>query len=165
MSAYLVSEQHIDLIVAFASTPRARYAGDAGPRLPLPPRAYGLDFGSHNANPCGFWGEALPSEFSPCTHRNQLGQGLWRANWDSLEARYRDRAGDLFGNGAELALYRAKPVARIDVVNVLKQLDCFDYQACEVSDYAGSWAAEVTRILRKEAIRRLPGYDDAPWGV
>ncbi len=48
-------------------------------------------------------------------------------------------------------------------VEVLKGLDCYEYQACEHPDWAGSQAKAFCDALRDAAISDLPGYDEAPW--
>lgn len=167
MSAYLVSTEHIDLLVDFARS------GDARDliRLPLPPRAY--DLGLPTAT--GYWEDHLTGHFDPREFPDQLGRGLLRANWDSLAARYQGRVTEHFANGDQVATYAAPRRPRIfgvypakrgaELACVLKQLDCFDYQACEVTDYRATWARAVTDALRRAAICRLPDYQAAPWGL
>lgn len=48
-------------------------------------------------------------------------------------------------------------------VHILKMCDCLEYQSCETSDYRKSLAFALLEVIRKGAIRRLPGYDEAPW--
>jgi hypothetical protein len=50
-------------------------------------------------------------------------------------------------------------------VLIIKQCDCFDYQACETNDYEKSIAHAIIAAIRRKAIRSLPGFDQAPWGV
>lgn len=51
----------------------------------------------------------------------------------------------------------------MQAVTILKALDCYEYQSCEVENYESSPAAAFCQQLRKAAIHALPGYDDAPW--
>ncbi|UCC72041.1 MAG: hypothetical protein JSV86_16985 [Gemmatimonadota bacterium] len=48
---------------------------------------------------------------------------------------------------------------------VLKQIDCYEYQTMDWSSYEGSEAARFVRAARAAAIRALPGYEEAPWGM
>jgi hypothetical protein len=48
---------------------------------------------------------------------------------------------------------------------VFKATQCFDYQACETDDYEGSQAARFMNELRSSVIMKMPGYNDAPWGI
>jgi len=52
-----------------------------------------------------------------------------------------------------------------DAVTILKLCDCLEYQSCDTDDYAETEAARLLMAIRNLAIRRLPGYDDAPWGL
>lgn len=51
------------------------------------------------------------------------------------------------------------------VPRILKLLDCYEYQSCEHPEWAESKAHDLIQRMRKEASRRLPGYDDAAWEV
>ena len=61
------------------------------------------------------------------------------------------------------------PATEIAPVKVLKAIQFYAYQTCE----SPWWRNEVNmceaqrfcEALRNEAIRRLPGYDDVPWGL
>lgn len=48
-------------------------------------------------------------------------------------------------------------------VVVLKALDCYEYQACEDDGWQASEAKRLCDALRAKMIRRLPGYENAPW--
>jgi len=47
-------------------------------------------------------------------------------------------------------------------IEIIKACDCFDYQACERPDYRQSLAATIVEAIRENAIRAVPGYDEAP---
>lgn len=137
MSAYVVSQAHIDLLVSAAVTWRR------------------LDF--YNSPSLS----GAP-ELSQTTNPDAIGAALWAENVRSVNYRYNSEEAetvpaytwrDLHPTGAPLALI------------VLKACDCFDYQACETEDYESRWAARWIDQLRKQAISQLPGYDKAPgWG-
>lgn len=57
------------------------------------------------------------------------------------------------------------PARHLKAVEVLKALNCYDYQACELADYEHSDAAAIIDRIRREAIRALPGYDAAAWEI
>jgi hypothetical protein len=48
-------------------------------------------------------------------------------------------------------------------VQILKMLNCLEYQSCEADDWEKSTAFNLLEAIRRAAIRQLPGYDDAPW--
>ena len=137
MSAYIVDKEHIDYLVFTAKTWRAMRV-------------------HHN----GQWHEMTPRE---------LGQMLWDENTRSVEHRYpSDRIDQLPGTiGDAPYIYDASPKvwARLDPVQVLKALKCYEYQACEHDGWKDSAAKWFTDALASEAIRHLPGYEDAEWGA
>jgi hypothetical protein len=47
----------------------------------------------------------------------------------------------------------------------LKQIACYEYQACEWREFDGSGAQRACETARDKLIRALPGYEDAPWGL
>lgn len=57
------------------------------------------------------------------------------------------------------------PRREYTVVELLKLIDCYEYQACETNDFKETAAAKICREYREHLIGRLPGYDAAPWGV
>lgn len=48
-------------------------------------------------------------------------------------------------------------------VAVLKAIDCYVYQSCEHKGWESSEARAFCDALRKHAISKLEGYEDAPW--
>ena len=63
---------------------------------------------------------------------------------------------------------RTRPAfARVQVslVQLLKAIDCYEYQSCEHEGWGESPAREFCDSLRKAAIGKLPGYRDAEWGI
>jgi len=56
-------------------------------------------------------------------------------------------------------------LAKVDPVQTVKACQCYDYQACETSDYAETFAHRITEWLKSAAISKLPGYDAAMWEI
>jgi len=81
---------------------------------------------------------------------------LTKANCDSLIARYGKREG--------YVTYKYHPTKILEPLQILKNCNCFDYQACEVTEYEKTLAALVINNIRAAAIRNLPGYEEASWG-
>lgn len=48
-------------------------------------------------------------------------------------------------------------------VHILKMCDCLEYQSCETEDYRETLAYKILEAIRAAAVRRLAGYDAAPW--
>jgi hypothetical protein len=102
---------------------------------------------------------------------------LRSANLRSLSARYPGR--DFLDEWKrEAKQYRFTPstpqsheIANADKATlIVKQCDCFDYQACESDDYDGSKAAQLVETVRKLALKAggvSDGalYDAQPWGI
>ena len=79
---------------------------------------------------------------------------LTLANAASVNRRY---------NEASAYEYRFVAIEANDAVQVLKACQSYDYQACEVADYRSTIAARIVDEIRREAIRNLPGYEEAKW--
>jgi hypothetical protein len=105
----------------------------------------------------------------------QMAIALANANWISIQERY---PGDdfmlggqsLIGYQDECANEACRPDPDLKPVDFIKMAQCFAYQACEAeqfrnadynSDFIGQWHVDS---FISHMIRRLPGYDDAPWG-
>jgi hypothetical protein len=112
--------------------------------------------------------EALPAELATFT-----GRMLLLENMRSLEARYGEREPI---DAARLDAYAfGKPARVCTPVEVLKQIACYRYQACEHDAWEASEAraflsaveAQIVDAmgLTIEAAHALPGYDSAPWGI
>jgi hypothetical protein len=78
---------------------------------------------------------------------NRRGAVLWAENWRSLEALYGDRAEERWAR--ETYVYSPLWPRHWKPVEVLKAIDCYEYQSCEHLECM---------------ISELPGYDAAPWG-
>lgn len=61
-------------------------------------------------------------------------------------------------------VYTHHPVV-VDVVGVLKALDCYEYQSCEAPEWDYSEAYAICAALRREAIAQLAGYAEAEWDL
>jgi hypothetical protein len=126
MSAFIVSDYHINTLASYARSRHLRvYAG---------------------------------KEFSiNCSDDPDRVAGiLYTANVESVNSRY---------NEHQLSVgfkYRPVPVMETPV-QIIKACNCFDYQACEVPNYESTPAAMIVNAIRREAMRELPGYEDADW--
>ena len=149
MSAYMVDREHIRFLVSAAR----RFA-----------RKDSFGWASHD----GPW--------APFPHESQdaasaLGQLLWTTNLDSIEARYpdtKDTPAGIPGRIGEVYIYsHAKdwPSDMIDMVQVLKSVACYEYQACEYEGWEKSDAKAICNALSCAAINSLPDYDKAKWGA
>ena len=53
----------------------------------------------------------------------------------------------------------------VEPVQLLKAIECYEYQACEHPEWDGSKAAALCKALKATAITKLPGYSGAKWGL
>lgn len=94
--------------------------------------------------------------------RDEWGRRLLAENYNSVNYRY--------GEDEKPEAYKwarigpACPVSR-EAGKVLKQIDCYEYQACDHPCWEKSWAYSFCRAMRNECIRHVPGYEKAPWGI
>lgn len=130
MSAYVVSDAHINAIVAFC-------AGQARGDWPG----------------AGLIMQDL-SRFLQFNTANELGEALLAANVASVNYRYKEQGG--------VPVFQYKPQKVPSAVEVLKLLDCLEYQSCERPDYLDKEGAFwLLQAIRRAAIRVLPGYEEA----
>lgn len=148
MSAFLVTDAHINVMLTFA----------AQHRLSLPdPRCLSASI-----------------EVTQLSNATLIGEALLRENLRSLTCRYGAAHGftpEPHSDDSYAERYRFNPDHRLAhlgtglAVAIIKLTHCFDYQACETDDYATTPAAAISRALRDAATYHLPGYDKAPWGI
>jgi hypothetical protein len=113
------------------------------------------------------------------------GETLLRENERSLRARYDERAESYFNEAGELTapfVYdtRGFAVRGPGVAWLLKQVDCYAYQACEhagwdaseakqlcdeITAQIGGMSEDEAPALALDAIRSSREYNRAPWGT
>lgn len=93
-----------------------------------------------------------------------LARRLSEANVKAFADRYEGRHAEdvepfhFDRDGAALALCMSP-------VQVIKSAQCFECQACDGDDWDGSVLCAVVESIIGHAIKRLAGYEDAPWGI
>jgi hypothetical protein len=144
MSSFRVSNDHLSMLVSAANRSslsyRPRWRTDSG----------------------GWATVGKPRESTPnisTVSPQELGEMLARWNDSALEARYGDAPGPAF------AWNPADDIGPLDPVKALKALDCLEYQCAEFEGWDDCEAYRFAQALRRSLISRLPGYDDAEWGV
>jgi hypothetical protein len=137
VSAYIVDHDHIDALLSYAIAVQVRYV--------VPETDSCVEVETHNAT--------------------EIGRILLDENERSVRSRYPScDVDELPGTtGQDSASYKFRRWRMPgDALVILKACEGFDYQACETKDYEKSLAAVIIRAIRGFAIRRLPGYSDAP---
>lgn len=146
MSAYLCSDAHFDVLVAYAEIWQVKFWPGKG---------------------------SADDEFLPDKLKNTLSTvdvvtcpgDVWamlkRENVRSLFARYAD------GMGAEMAgKYRYPFGSAFTALEVLKAVDGYEYQSCEHEGWVTSSACAFADAMRREGVRQLDGYDTCTtWGI
>jgi len=89
---------------------------------------------------------------------------LARENLESLEYRYPSGTpvDDLAPGYEPVAAARKET---LPALHMIKLCHHYAYQACEHPGWQDSAARKLVDAIEAHAVRRLPGYDDAPWGV
>lgn len=145
MSCFMVGKKDIDVIV------QAAFRGPLGV--------------SQRWNPPNFKGYTLKFD-----QLNELGETLVKENLSSVHYRYPDtetNPDDTPGPFAQywLAEYKyQKPKRLLTAVEGLAAVNYYEYQSCEHPEWGNSEAYRFCDALRRDLIRELPGYEQAPWG-
>lgn len=82
---------------------------------------------------------------------------LLAANVAAYAARY--------GEECEESITFTPPAQPLTPVEVLKALDVLEYQCEDADGFDGSDASDIINAIRRTAITKLAGYEDAPWGI
>lgn len=98
------------------------------------------------------------------------GQTLWDENKHSVKYRYPDCEGDdlpgpigcdfVYGKH-EISIGKRK----YSPVQILKACHCLEYQSCEHPEWEDSQARAFLADVRESMERKVPGYEEASWGI
>jgi hypothetical protein len=138
MSSFLVSLSHIDTLIAYGAL------ATGAPRE-LRPLTLTL--------PADITESGAPEtlDFADADTRNDIGRELFRANAESLVARYGSDESSALGF-ALAELYSFQPTTGpADAAAIIGACDCFDYQACESDAYPMSLAQWIVSAIRAKA--------------
>ena len=110
--------------------------------------------------------------YSDDARKAEVAQMLWNENRASINARYPDTIKNpeaMPGPIGEDYIINPKDfrvsIKHTDPIAILRACDCYAYQACEHVGWTDSEAYAFIQALRDKMIRRLPGYDSAPWEI
>lgn len=112
----------------------------------------------------------------PDLDRDALGRLLLGENLKSLAVRYGDSAQEASAarrsKRADAKLVKAYVYSTpsdadgvSDIVSIIKQIHCYEYQACEHDGWETSRARKYCKALESMLLYKLPGYKDAKWGI
>lgn len=99
-----------------------------------------------------------------------VGEMLWDENIKSVKYRYSNLSADALPGPVGESFdyqYEGENAVWHDFVpiQVIKAIHCLHYQSCEHNGWEGSEAHAFLKMLEAEAIRELPGYRAANFGV
>lgn len=141
MSAFILGTDHIDYLVSAA-----------------------VDAGTHQSGFGIYWdGERVEWH-----NADVVGAALLRENIASVSHRYADNGtGSLPGPIPNPVPedYVYLPFLKVDAAQVLKALDCYEYQSCEHPGWNDSEARRFCDVLRRRYASKMPGYEEALWEV
>jgi hypothetical protein len=167
MSAFIVSKEHIDALVTAGMASRygemSWRAGD---------ERHSLSHSTTSTVGAMLWAENVASveyRYSPPGREQTYGEGFGEAVTGS------DLPGtfqlEMIAPGVEpvsvpqwFSEYRYTRRA-LSPVEVLKAIDCYEYQSCEHPEWDESEAKAFCDSLRSLQIGMLPGYNDAKWSI
>ena len=100
----------------------------------------------------------------------KVGQMLWDENIRSVSGRYPDckTLDDLpgvIGENYQLTESDIRPVMAVKAADVFSACKCYEYQACEHDGWKNSEAKAVIESLKNQAVRLIPGMEEASWGA
>jgi hypothetical protein len=149
MSAYVVDRNHIQYLVKAAEAMARR----------------------DRSNFSWFW-QGEWHNMNDTTEMIRAGNMLWQENIKSINARYPDTVGNfdnMPGPVDENFTFSEKDIEvcfeAFKPAQVLKSCHCLDYQSCEHDGWEASEARAFLQALESNAMRHVPGYEDAEWGA
>ena len=148
MSAYMCSDRHLCVLAAYA----VRHVLES---IPYELRS--------NLDSDGF--ERRPGDYRRTVARVAVMFAL--ENLASIEHRY---PGDHTGERAAYETIDVPSTAETEArtlpaLTIIKACHCYAYQSCEHPGWGKSAARKLIDAIESHAVRNLPGYNDAPWGL
>jgi hypothetical protein len=162
MSAFVVGTDHIDYLVTATLQWHGRHAVET---LGLTPDQADAVTAAGGTVEHGFYG----AQWRPDRYPDALGRLLLGENITSVRHRYpgepdTDLPGPRPWVAAHQYTYRIVPYALLDAAQVIRAIECWQYQTCEYTDHehAPGWA--FTEQLYRVAVARLMGdRNDLAW--
>lgn len=152
MSAYVVSHKHINTILTGANQARLekiyiKKDNVNGHDLDLVP--------SQN-----FDGNYLKFDLSQTNDLQTLASFLLSENCRSVNHRYNEKS------PAKSITFKFEPVN--NAIQLIKLIDCLDYQSCETDTWENSLSFKVLTKIKGQLVDKMlrsAGYDDHQWSI
>lgn len=148
MSAWIVSKAHVDAMVTAA-----------------------LELGNGFGEPLSIYLPDGPRHVKVTADTaDEIGQMLVDECVASVSHRYPDDdvdAGELPGpvDTYYLRPYTFERTRTLTDAEIAKAVSCYAYQSCEHPEWEASAASRLCDAIQARLLARLPGYDQAPWGL
>lgn len=155
MSAFIVDKRHIDALLT-AGLEGNRY-GTVLWLAPVPKNENAYQHGEPGGPEVAQEVDARRRVLSNST-ASQVGCMLMAANRKSVNFRYDENKMEDFYEYQRYA-------GTLTPVQVLKAINCFEYQSCEDPEWENSEAKAFCGALQHHVIGELPGYDEAKWEI
>ena len=86
-----------------------------------------------------------------------IGQMLLFENVKSYNIRYRQ---------SEMPhTYQFARTKILSPVQIIKSCECYKYECSEDNFYENTQACKIVNAIKRTAISKIPGYDEAEWGI
>ncbi|MGC5225130.1 hypothetical protein ACPW96_21385 [Micromonospora sp. DT81.3] len=151
MSAFMVDPEHIHVLVWAAV-----HSKPTEPELHTYTRDEPTPYNAVEES--GWSGEWNVRRLRKHLTETAYGQFLVDANAASVNRRYDE-------DHAYIYEYRTPTHTQWQPVEILNAINCFEYQACEVEDWASSEAKQFCDRLRRRIEERLPNASNGPWEI
>jgi hypothetical protein len=151
MSCFIVSREHIHVLVDAAFRfMRTHGASDFSFYTPL-----------RNASESGT-SKRFTYAFD---EHDRLGAMLEAENLRSYTCRYGERTATEESVKLADPYVHRPPRKKLTTIELLKAVHCYEYQACESTDWEFTQARAFCHSLERSIVCAMPGYSEAPWGV
>lgn len=105
----------------------------------------------------------LSSDYKTVESCQQLTNMLINQNVESVNYAYRHRP-EYQAEPYEL-IFDLRYNRKFKPIEIVKLIDCLDYQCCETEDYEGSIIQKILNTLKDHAIEQIEGYKESAWGL
>lgn len=150
MSAFVVDQEHLNVLIWAGLSSRFGSPTRRVLSWPIPdPTAYP---DSVETGP-GYHYRRLTRDTAEI-----VGQILLDQNLRSVNYLYTDDEINIY-------LHRAPQHTTWTAVEILSAIACYEYQACETTDWPQTEAYNICQALQEHMIASLPAYSEAPWEI
>lgn len=100
----------------------------------------------------------------PLERANAVLKCLWKENVNSLVSRYPGSYQEMVGECPVFTREEVRGSNNVSWGALAKVMACYEYQSCEHTKWEESDAHKMCRWFSGNLLKKLPGYDEQPWG-